>query len=126
MQKMYLAKTKNMPEITLNAQAFSGDFFILDTSAKVNISCVTEIKTEKSIGLHGTVVPGKVFTLQESVKKLYLVVESQVTKITIVVYGFFRRACHKAMRMAEKFCRTEIFPIHCRMAKLFYVGGMRL
>ncbi|MBO7329550.1 MAG: hypothetical protein J6W00_12360 [Lentisphaeria bacterium] len=126
MQKMYLADAKKMPEITLNAGAFAGDFCVVDTAAEVNISCVVEIRAEKSIGLQGKTDPGKVFTVRESGKVLYRVVESLVAGFTAVVYGFFCRVCRKMVRIAEKFRREKMVPVRCRMAKLAFAGGLRL
>lgn len=126
MQKMYLADAKKMPEITLNAAAFAGDFCVVDTAAEVNISCVSEIMAEKSIGLQGKTNPGRVFTVRESGKVLYRVVESLVAGFTAVVYGFFCRVCRKMVRIVESFRSMRKLPVRCRMAKLSFAGGLRL
>ena len=126
MQKMYLVDAKKMPEITLNAEAFAGDFCVVDTAAEVNISCVSELRREKSIGLQGRTNPGKVFAVREVGKVLYRVVESLAAGFSAVVYGFFCRVCHKAMRIVESFCRMQKLPVCCRMAKLSFAGGLRL
>ena len=126
MQNMYLTGAKKMPEITLNAEAFAGDFCVVDTAAEVNISSVTESMTEKSIGLQGEVPAGRMFTVGKSGKELYRVVESLAADFMAVVYGFFCRVCRKAVRKAEKFRREKMVPVHCRMAKLAFAGGLRL
>ena len=123
---MYLADAKKMLEITLNAETFTGDFCVVDTAAKINISCVSEIRAEKSIGLQGKINPGKVFTVRESGKVLYRVVESMVAGFTVVVYGFFCQVCRKMVCFVESFRSMRKLPIRFRMAKLSFAGGMRL
>ena len=127
MQKMYLVDAKKMPEITLNAEAYTGDFCVVDTVAEeVNISCVSEVRSEKSIGLQGRTNPGMVFAVRDAGKVLYRVVESLAAGFSAVVYGFFCRVCRKAMRIVESFCSMQKLPVCCRMAKLSFAGGLRL
>ncbi len=123
---MYLVDEKRLPEVSLSVPLTSGDFCVVDTAAEVNISCVVEIRAEKSIGLQGEVPAGRMFTVGKSGKELYRVVESLAAGFTAVVKGIFSRICREVVRIAEKFRREKMVPVRCRMAKLAFAGGLRL
>ena len=126
MQKMYLVDEKRLPEVSLSVPLTAGNFCVLDTAAKVNISCIQEEEKVESIGLRCEVPAGRMFTLGRSGKELYRVVESLVEGFTAVVKGIFCRICREVVRIAEKFRREKMVPVRCRMAKLAFAGGLRL
>ena len=87
MQKMYLVDEKRLPEVSLSVPLTAGNFCVLDTAAKVNISCIQEEEKVESIGLRCEVPAGRMFTLGRSGKELYRVVES-------LVEGFTKYICN--------------------------------
>ena len=126
MQKKYLVDETRLPEVSLRVPLTAGNFCVLDTAAKVNISCIQEEKKVESIGLQGKVPAGRMFTVGRSGKELYRVVESLAAGFTAVVKGIFCRICREVVRIAEKFRREKMVPVRCRMAKLAFAGGLRL